>query len=276
VSDIYAVLEDGIDVPDDVAKEFGSTVGNLIQEQLAGYKESEKRPHTLRMSNVGKGARDLWYSQRDGSSFEPKPSDKIKFLYGHIIEELLLLLVKLSGHEVSEEQKEVKLNGIVGHIDCMIDGAVVDAKSTSPFAYDKFAKATILEEGNDPFGYIAQLSGYREALNVEEAGFLAMNKSTGEICFLEIDELTGIDTGKRINYLKKAMKDTVPPPRCYPDEADGKSGNMKIGKNCTFCRFKIECWSDTNEGAGLRKFKYARGYKYLTKVEREPKLEEVL
>lgn len=276
VSDVYALIEHGVDVPDDAVQALSDTLASVIKDRIEGYKDNKKKPHTLRMSNVGKGARVLWYDQRDDVSFTPTPADKIKFLYGDIIEELLLFLVKQSGHIVTDEQKEVKLNGIVGHIDCIIDGAVVDAKSVSPFSFDKFSRGSLLDYGQDPFGYVSQLSGYAEALGCDDAGFLAMNKSTGELAFLELDELTRTDTGERIHSLKKAMKSDQPPERCYVDEEDGKSGNRKLGKNCSFCRHKEECWSDTNDGKGLRKFKFARGYKYLTKVEKKPKLEEVL
>jgi hypothetical protein len=45
----------------------------------------------------------------------------LNFLYGHILEEVLLLLVELAGHKATDKQKQVNLNGVKGHIDCKID-----------------------------------------------------------------------------------------------------------------------------------------------------------
>ena len=54
------------------------------------------------------------------SSSEARPissSTRIKFLYGHILEDLLILLSRASGHTVTEEQKQVDVEGIKGHQD---------------------------------------------------------------------------------------------------------------------------------------------------------------
>ena len=38
---------------------------------------------------------------------------------------------------------------------------------------------------------------------------------------------------------------------------------------------KFDCWSDANDGKGLRVFNYSTGKRYLTKVEKEPNVDEV-
>ena len=63
------------------------------------------------------------------------PSTRIKFLYGHILEDLLILLSRVAGHTVTEEQKQVDVEGIKGHQDCKIDGELVDCKSASGFVF---------------------------------------------------------------------------------------------------------------------------------------------
>ena len=80
----------------------------------------------------------------------------------------------------------------------------------------------------------------------------------------------------RISYLKKILDSDVPPQRCYDEQYEGKTGNKKIDRNCSFCPYKYECWKDVNNGEGLRVFKYARGRVYLTHIETMPKVEEVL
>ena len=65
------------------------------------------------------------------------------------------------------------------------------------------------------------------------------------------------------------------PPKCYPDEPDGKSGNRKLAIGCVFCGYRDHCWSDANGGKGLRKFKYSTGIRYLTQVHKTPDVQEV-
>ena len=96
--------------------------------------------NNLRMSNVGKPIRQLWYDLKSEEEAQiPLDSSVfIKFLYGHILEEVVLLLVKLAGHEVTSEQEEVDVDGVKGHMDCKIDGEVIDIKTASGFAFKKF------------------------------------------------------------------------------------------------------------------------------------------
>ena len=50
---------------------------------------------------------------------------------------------------------------------------------------------------------------------------------------------------------------------------------MKLNKNCTYCPYKFECYSDSNDGKGLRQFQYARGPVFLTEVKSVPRVEEI-
>ena len=156
----------------------------------------------------------------------------------------------------------------------MIDDVLVDCKSTSPRGFDKFKKGDLTRD--DPFGYIAQISAYAEGNNVDKAAFLAINKQSGEICLSPVHSLEMINAGDRVNYLKSMVKNKYPPNRCYSDVKDGVSGNRKLGTSCFYCNHKKECWKDVNNGKGLRVYNYAMGYRYLTKVIREPDVEEIL
>ena len=84
-----------------------------------------------------------------------------------------------------------------------------------------------------------------------------------------------INAKQRIEYLKGAMDKDDPPDRCYSDVPDGASGNRKLFIGCVYCPHNITCWSDTNEGKGLRIFNYANGPRYFTKVVKEPNVEEI-
>ena len=272
VKDIYNTVANGIGKFNDKnVNDLNKSITHSVHKQLLTKNRIPR--NTLRMSNIGKPECQLWHELNGSPQEELEPHVRIKFLFGDIIEALLLFLVKESGYKVTHEQSKVQVDGIVGHIDCKIEGVTVDVKSASTHAFKKFANGTVAED--DPFGYIAQLSGYAHADNKTEAGFLAMDKQMGKIAYLNVDEIDMIDVPKRIKHLKGVVKSNTPPQRCFTAEPDGKSGNMKLGRNCSYCNFKDTCWSDANNGDGLRLFLYSTGPRWLPPVEREPDVFEV-
>ena len=237
------------------------------------FVEESNRDSTgkLRLSAVGREDRKLWYDYK-GYGKEKLTTDlKIRFCLGHILEAFVLLLAREAGHTVEDCQKEVTVSGVKGHIDCLIDGELVDVKSASPYGFKKFVDGSLVH-GDDPFGYMYQLSSYGAALGKEQGYFLAIDKSGGGMTLLNVP-LDTVDPAERINYLKDTLPDDEPPPKCYP-EVEEASGNRKLGFNCKFCDFKVECWKDANNGAGLRKYNYSRGPEYFTHISKEPRVEE--
>jgi len=276
VEDIYnkiGVLADGehIDLDEDTIEQFGES----MKEILYSWSHPEPRgKSTLRMSNIGKKERQLWFDMKtEGTPERMPPSLFIKFLYGHLLEEIVLFLIKLSGHTVTSEQKEVTVSGIKGHMDCVIDGEVVDIKTASGFAFKKFKDGTLAE--NDIFGYMAQLAGYEAAEGTSNGGFLALNKESGELALYKPDNFDKPNIKKKIRDVKAAVKLDKPPNFCYNPIPDGKSGNMQLPRECVYCRHKFECHKDSNEGKGLRVFKYSNGLRYLTQVPKVPNVIEV-
>jgi len=277
VQDIYnkiSVLGKGehIDLDKDTIDQFGES----MKEILYNWSHPEPRGNEkLRMSNIGRKSRQLWFDTRaEDTQSENIPAHVfIKFLYGHLLEEIVLFLIRLSGHTVTNEQKEVKVNGIKGHMDCVIDGEVVDIKTASSYAFKKFKDGTLAEQ--DTFGYLAQLAGYEAAEGTNNGGFLALNKESGELTLYRPDDFDKPNIKKRITDIKKLVKLETPPELCYNPIPDGKSGNMKLPRECTYCRHKFECHKDSNSGQGLRVFKYSDGLRYFTQVPSEPKVIEV-
>ena len=277
VDDIYGQLENLSE-----GKEFNLSEADLdftlarMKDSIMAWARPSARnsEFSLRMSNVGRPARQLWYEQnRESEPSVPSPSLQIKFLYGHLLEEILLMLVRASGHKVTDEQKEVTVKGVKGHIDCKIDGEVVDIKTASKFSFNKFREGRLRED--DPFGYMSQLAGYEEAEKSSEGGFLVINKESGELCLYRPEELDKPSIIAKIQDAKKSLKLSTPPPRCYESVPDGKKGNMKLHRTCVYCPYKFECYKDANNGAGLRVFKYANGPAYFTHVEVAPRVEEI-
>jgi len=277
VADIYNLFNlDPIQKEEDEVDKLIDTFGEMLKLHIKDflYRKPNGRS-SLRLSGIGKPDRQLWYDiNTKGEDTSLTPSTRIKFLYGYILEELLLLCASISGHKVEAQQKEVEIEGIKGHQDAMIDGVLVDCKSSSGRSFDKFKSNNLLED--DPFGYIAQISAYAEANGVDKAAFLAIDKSTGEICLSPVHAMEMINASSRVKHLKKTVSSDKIPDRCYSPLADGKSGNYRLPIGCIYCRHKRVCWADVNQGKGIRVFNYARSKKYLVQVHKEPEVPEVI
>jgi hypothetical protein len=278
IQDIYSSLEglssgEALNISEE---ELDLTLSRMKESILTWSKPREvDNSFRLRMSNIGKPLRQLWYESKNTSDpYVVSGSTQIKFLYGHILEEIVLMLVRMAGHKVTSEQKEVNVDGILGHMDCKIDGQVVDVKTASKFSFNKFKDGLLVN--NDPFGYLAQLSGYETAEETNEGGFLVINKESGELCLFRPDDLEKPNVKEKIKKVKAAITVDTPPKRCYAPIPEGKKGNMKLPSGCAYCPYKFECYSDANDGEGLRAFKYSNGPAYFTKVVVEPRVEEIL
>lgn len=267
VEDIYSVLNGCESFSDEVVQELAEGLTKTIVNRLS---QSSKRRQHLSLSSIGKPLRKLWYDLKEPYDISEEPKyAQLKFLYGDIIETIVLWLAKAAGHDVKDMQKEVNHHGIIGHIDSIIDGEVVDVKSASQRSFAKFVTGSLTND--DPFGYLAQIASYDEEVGKGNPAFLVLNKVTGELCLYRPDKDFDMpDTKELIDKCLQALdKDTPPEQKCYQDVPDGTSGNMTLDKGCSFCPYKNRCWPD------LRAFKYASGVRYLTKVVKEPKVEEL-
>ena len=227
----------------------------------------------LRMSVIGKPARQLWYDKHSPKDRKDEDAGlNLKFLYGHIIEHLILYLAELSGHKIEDQQKKVEIDGISGHIDSKIDGEICDVKSASSFSFKKFQSGEIV--GDDPFGYHAQLSGYETANGTKEGGFLVVDKSSGDICFYKPEDMAKPNVKSLIKNLRSTLEKDTPPEKCYEFKTE-KNGNKTLATGCMFCPHKWECHSDTNNGKGLRVFKYSNKNVMLADVVKQPLVEEI-
>jgi len=274
VDDIYALLDE--DTHHEPSEENLDWIANTVKAVLRSKLSSrEREAATLRFSSLGRPDRQLWYAKHRPEQAERMlPKTYFKFLYGDMIELLLLFLAKEAGHEVTHLQEEVEVNGVLGHADAVIDGVTVDAKSASSFSYQKFEDGRFLTD--DPFGYLGQIGGYRKALKTERAGFLVADKVHGDICFAEVDSTTlaANEPEPRIKHLNEVLASESEPPRCYEDKPEGKSGNRVLSTSCSYCPFAQHCWRDANNGEGLRTYIYARGPVHFTKISKEPRVAE--
>jgi hypothetical protein len=269
VPDIQALFEKGHECDPEQVKYLGEAIANVVAKRL---KEGGEPPRQFKqyLSQIGKPDRQVWYDAHSkGVPEKLDASARTKFLFGDILEELLLFLAVEAGHTVEDEQKRVVIEGVSGRQDAKIDGVTVDVKSASKFAFAKFKDGSLRHK--DDFGYMWQLASYSHAEGGNDGAFFAINKELGHICVMPVpkEELKLYDVVERINEQKAVIASDVPPERCYDDIPEGKSGNMRLCAACSYCKHKEECWP------GLRTFIYSTGPKFLTKVVREPDVPEV-
>lgn len=272
VQDIYKKLDGKANISQERIDELGRRLAKVIGESL---NDGNRKPK-LSMSKFGTNCeRKLWYEINASQDAEPlEPWARFKFIYGHISEELALFLAEEAGRNVTKRQQEVELHGIKGHIDSIIDGILVDVKSTSTRQFDKFKYHTL--EADDPFAYQKQLNMYMAALQEDpdlkvkgEYGFLAINKEFGHMVVDQYRTEKAKDWEKEVSDKKEMLARSDPPSRGYTDVPDGKSGNRQLDVPCRYCPYKKTCWRN------LRTYAYSTGPRYLTQVYREPNVPEI-
>jgi hypothetical protein len=274
IDDIYALL--GSDESIALTPELLEAAGADLQQLLKYRMEEERKAPKLRMSALGKPDRQLWYEVNSKVVGEKlTPNTFLKFLYGDLLELVILYLAEEAGHVVTHKQSEVELGGVLGHNDAIIDGVVVDVKTASRYGFRKFADGTLEED--DPFGYMEQLAAYCTAHGGLDGAFLAIEKESGKMALLRFpyEHLRQYNIEDVVEHKKEVLASPEIPDRCYAPKPEGKSGNMILGVNCSYCPFKFHCWSDVNGGVGLRSFIYSTGPKYFTEVKVEPRVIEV-
>lgn len=270
VADVHRVFQ----LPHEFAPERQERFGAFLAKAIGDKINQPPREPRLSMSAIGtKCNAKLWYKMNKAEAAEALPVEaKIKFLYGEILEQLLLFLAEEAGHRVEGRQTAMELEGIPGSRDVVIDGVTVDVKSASTRSFQKFKSH--LEYAEDDFGYIDQLQGYLKAgdndplvTDKTRAAFFVIDKTLGHIC-LDIHPRAELDFAMLARVKKGMVAEKKPPRRLYEPEPDGKSGNMKLATVCSYCEFKRTCWP------GLRGFAYANGPRYLTRVEKLPDVPE--
>jgi hypothetical protein len=286
VPDMYAVLENDTDhrLEVEALTRFANDVVQHYQNAVAGGRRPRK-DKVLYASEIGKACvRQLAYERDTTIEKEPLKGDVLyKFLYGNIIEELTLQLARSAGHKVEGEQMEINtdIDGtdgwkVRGRADAVIDGQMVDVKSASGFAFNKYTKSGVTEQ-NDSFGYREQLTYYNvnnPPTGHKKAAFLFVSKDMGKLAIVPIDDLSEpvmVTARDKANALQEWTDTGELPERIAGAEVpEGASGNMKLCTNCSYCGFNKTCFPHG------RTFLYAGNKPVtLTVVKRLPKVREV-
>lgn len=257
-----------------------AAIGHKIHLHVANAIEStnkQREPHRLWASDIGeKCDRKLWFEVNNVPSGEVMPpAVYIKFLYGNIIEELVLGLMEQVGYDVSHQQERVEYtapNGVVvsGRLDAKVNGSYIDVKSASTMSYRRYTREGI-NTSNDTFGYIDQVSFYDlvQGDATGSPGFIWVDKTLGHVKYTPI-AVDRIALTRKIDRKSKVIESAKMPDIAMEFEPvpEGKSGNKQLCTYCSYCPFKKNCFS-------FRTFAYESGPKFLTTVKREPRVPEI-
>ena len=121
--DIKNIFKKDVQPSEDDLKEFADNVLDSIRDSFIRHEQIPK--NAIRFSSIGKPDRQLWYQyNKPHEAEELHASTRIKFMFGHLIEQLVFLLIKTAGHKVSSIQEEKVIDGVTGHMDGRVDGIV--------------------------------------------------------------------------------------------------------------------------------------------------------
>jgi hypothetical protein len=273
--DIAGILKNGRDEavldPENYIK-FARNMGKLAIDQIAPEERVRTSKNMVRASELGtKCLRQHYYKVNEPDKAEQLPGNvRFKFMYGNLIEEMVLLLAREAGHTVEHEQEVVTYTtsagtDIVGHIDAQIDGVVVDVKSASPYGFEKMLNKT---DWDDTFGYKPQLSFYHLYFPYgvsNDPRFLLVDKVSGRLGFGYMGTVHGNTLSDMADDLADAAQHgtelVLPRQRVKPH-----SRGETLPVVCSYCAFKRHCWRDANDGAGLRAFSYSTGPVFFTEI----------
>lgn len=250
---LFAAGKGETSVSEDIVEEFEQACGEALRKALNQRKPDEKTVY--RMSMVG---RPMCQNQMEVAKAEKQPNDyasTMKFLIGDMTEAAVIGIMKAAELPVEETKGkvELKIGGInlKGEYDMKLEGGIWDIKSASKYAFShKFAAADGFNKlrEDDPFGYITQGVLYGEAEGSGFAGWIVVNKETGEWGVLRYpkDEKLTASILKQADKAIRELKSDAPFVRGFELVEESfnkkKTGNYYLPVTCVYCNFKQTCW----------------------------------
>ena len=245
------VANEGGPLADEIVEAFGDEMKAALRKQF----EPRKRDFKVRPSNIGRPVCQLWHEK---NGYEKAPFDDtflIKMLIGDAVEAIIRALLRAAKVNVTSHGDQVEMDvagvSINGESDVDIAGKVYDIKSASPYSFDKkFSAGYDALKNGDSFGYIAQLQFYSEAQGKSPGGWIAVNKSSGEITVCEAVDSdaeraeAAEKREKTVNYLHSDL----PLKRVFKPVENTfnkkPTGEMCLPSGCNFCEYIQHCYPD--------------------------------
>ncbi|UZV39987.1 hypothetical protein LPP2_g19 [Leptolyngbya phage LPP-2, strain SPI] len=152
---------------------YVSAVRDSYRRQFINERQQENR---LRVSSLGKyavvQALQCFGVHEDRGNIRGAQADM--FHVGDVTEAKLIALMKAYGLQVTHEQHEVTWHGVLGHMDCVVDGMVIDVKTCNDGNFKRYQKKL-------PLTYLTQIGVYADALKYANCGILLYNRNTCEL-----------------------------------------------------------------------------------------------
>jgi len=233
-------------VNESIKYEFGNLCGWALKRQVM---ESSERKGGLYLSSCGKCTRAQAYNFHsiEKSGKEQDSRSAIVFLYGDIIENMIVALAKTAGCDIfatglSQLKVPIKVGDktIIGHSDGLVfdDGIkLFECKSMSSYAFNMFQRGEINPE------YMSQINMYLEGTKLDQCMLVAFAKDSGmlgEKLITKDPEI--VKDGYR--RLKEVLDST---PKKLPMREHTFDSKGHLPWNCTFCSFYNVCWEDKIE-----------------------------
>lgn len=250
IDDIYAVLTGKVppgDVVDDVISnaDFAKRVIGHIHADLVPDSRESRDPNEVYVTQFSNPCHTKAWLERHKKTAVKEHAisghGKFKFLYGDLIEESFLYLAKAAGHEVTDTQRRftrpLPRKGelvLAGRIDAVIDGWLVDVKSSDPFTFDR----VVAGQYEDKFGYEQQLLAYTWLSPDSYNGIanIFINKVNGKMHIHKWARPMDI-SDELADFEENMMDDSLTP---HPPLTLKDDGVLSL--TCAYCPFKFECF----------------------------------
>tara|TARA_R100000951_G_scaffold63860_3_gene53622 strand:+ start:3314 stop:4003 length:690 start_codon:yes stop_codon:yes gene_type:complete len=155
------------------------------------------RKPSISPSQTNKSVSDMWLilnGRGDEIVNDFSPELRLKMLAGTVLEPLFVLLMKEAGVEFDATQgkTEIKVTDdftMFGSYDYIIDGEVIDLKTTNMFSYSgKFKNQDTFAE-NDKYGYLGQAICYAKGAGKPFGGWHVLETNFFNFKELKADQL---------------------------------------------------------------------------------------
>jgi len=250
---LQAAMDGKVEIDPKLIDEFADNVKAAVTRR---FSEPNKHEFTLRASNVGRPTCQLQMEAAGATGDDPAYSDIMRNMFGDIIEQLAILVMRAARVDIRSTQGPIRINiggiDLKGTYDIDIGGKIYDIKSCSKYAFNhKFGPrgGFMAIKNSDDFGYVAQGYLYAEAEKKPFGGWIAVNKETGEWAVTEAPDDGGPYRHEALDKADAAIRTITtkqPFKRCFEDEQElfrGKpTGNTVLGTTCSFCQYKTKCW----------------------------------
>jgi hypothetical protein len=120
IEDIYTNIQpicdgESLDLSEEQIDKFGEDMKNVLRNWSSPTVRDSR--FTLRMSNVGKPLRQLWYDNKSEMDSSVTPITMIKFLYGHILPSPLTLGMK---YQMSRKKLQLMMSKAIWTVRLMV------------------------------------------------------------------------------------------------------------------------------------------------------------